>query len=39
MLELKDIYENSALRSPLTNAKSSGVPTHAGTRYNKAGCA
>lgn len=39
MVELKDTYENNALRSPLTNAKSKGVPTHAGTRYNKAGCA
>lgn len=36
---LKNTYENNALRSPLTNAKSNGVPMHAGTKYSKAGCA
>lgn len=32
-------YENNALRSPLTKAKSNGVPKHAGTKYSRAGCA
>lgn len=30
---------NMALRSPLIKATNNGAPTHAGTKYSRAGCA